>query len=693
MRTTAPLPRSRAGAAAPRARTRTAAALALVAALGVTGAATALPAAAGTQHRPPTAPAAAVDLGREVLPPGDGWASWSGTTRPDGVARTAAPTTGGVAAGPREVYVVDTWQELRDALAGKPGGSQTDARRNTVPRIVYVRGTIDAWERPDGTRTTCADLERQVTVEGTGAPFAMSDYIAAFGPGVDPSGPLETARTAAAALQAAQTLQHVGSNVTLVGVGDDARIVGGSLRIRDASNVIVRNLTLSDAYDCFPQWDANDSGGNWNSAYDNLSVWTSTSVWIDHNTFDDGDHPPATLDVVYGRPFEVHDGLVDITHGSDLVTVSYNALREHDKTSLVGSSDSRTQDRGQHRITYHHNRWTDIGQRAPRVRYGDVHVYNELYEQTKPALYPDGVGFQYYLGAGRESSIVAEQNVFELLPASDPAKILAGWGGTEAKVTGSLVNGEPFDVLAAYNATAATPLSAAVRWDPAAAYPYTAQPAAEVAATVRAQAGAGVLPSGSPVADRAPDRFRLAHDNGWDTGLHDGDYTVTATLYWGSNGTVAKLYEDGVLIDAAWLEGRTPGRQQVAFDVSGRTDGDRTYVVEVLNPWGSSTSAPLTVKVRDAAPAKAVLRHDNRDGDGDLTVTASLWWGTNAERYVLYRDGVEVDSQTLTPDTPHAQQVTTRLTGLAPGTYVFTAELSNAAGTTPTAPLTVVVRR
>lgn len=686
MRTTAPVPRRRA---------RSLGVLALVAALGVTGAATALPAAAGNAPKPtaPTSPETARDLGREVLPPGDGWASWSGTTRPEGVARTAAPTTGGVAAAPADVYVVDTWQELRDALAGKRGGSQTDARRNTVPRIVYVRGTIDAWERPDGTRATCADLERQVTVEGTGAPFAMADYIAAFGPGIDPSGPLETARVAAAALQAAQTLQHVGSNVTVVGVGDDARIVGASLRIRDASNVIVRNLTLSDAYDCFPQWDANDSGGNWNSAYDNLSVWTSTSVWVDHNTFDDGDHPPATLDTVYGRPFEVHDGLVDVTHGSDLVTISSNVLHEHDKTSLVGSSDSRTQDRGQHRITYHHNHWIDIGQRAPRVRYGDVHVYNELYEQTKPALYPDGVGFQYYLGAGRESSIVAEQNVFELLPSSDPAKILAGWGGTQAKVTGSLVNGEPFDVLAAYNATAATPLSDAVRWDPAAAYAYTAQPAADVAATVRAQSGAGVLPSGSPVADRAPDKFRLSHDNGWDTGLRDGDYTVTATLYWGSNGTVAKLYEDGVLVDAAWLEGRTPGRQQVAFDVTGRSDGDHQYVVEVLNPWGSSTSTPLTVKVRDAAPAKAVLKADNRDGDGDLTVTASIWWGTNAEAYVLYRDGVEVDRQALTPATPQAQHASTKVTGLAPGTYVFTAELSNAAGTTTTAPVTVVVRR
>ena len=91
-----------------------------------------------------------------------------------------------------------------------------------MPRIVYVTGTLDPWLRPDGTRLTCDDIAAQVTVPGTGAPFAMADYIAAFGPGIDPTGPLEQARVAAAALQAQLTLQHIGSNVTLVGVGDDA---------------------------------------------------------------------------------------------------------------------------------------------------------------------------------------------------------------------------------------------------------------------------------------------------------------------------------------------------------------------------------------------------------------------------------------------------------------------------------------
>lgn len=635
----------------------------------------------------------AVDLGREVIAAGDGWASWSGTTFPERVERIASPTTGGAAAAPADVYAVDSWQELRDALAGRAGGSQNDARYNVVPRIVYVSGTLDPWLRADGSRTTCDDIASQVTVAGTGAAFDMDDYIAAFGPGIDPSGPLEAARVEAAALQAKLTLQHIGSNVTLVGVGDEARVVGASLRIRDARNVIVRNLTLSDAYDCFPQWDAGDAGGNWNSAYDNLSVWTSTSVWVDHSTFDDGAHPVASLATVYGRPFEVHDGLLDVTHGSDLVTMSWNWFQHHDKTDIIGSSDSRLQDRGQHRVTQHHNRWTDIGQRGPRVRFGDVHVYNNLYEQTDATTRASSAGspfFQYFWGAGKESSIVAESNAVELIDPASVPRIIAGWGGTELSASDTLVNGEPVDVLAAYNASAASPLSSAVRWDPAEAYPYEPDPAADVAAIVRAGAGAGVLRSGAPGATGAPGTFAISDDNGRDTGLRDGDYRILADLWWGQNATVVKLYENGALVAAQWIDGSSPAAQHAAFDIAGRADGTYEYTVVALNPHGETVSRSHTVMVTDAAPGRAVLSASGAR-TGTVTIAADLWWGTNATEYVLFRDGVEIDRQPLTAATPAAQHAVTTVE-LEPGSYEFTAMLSNAAGATAARPVTVTVR-
>ena len=241
------------------------------------------------------------------------------------------------------------------------------------------------------------------------------------------------------------------------------------------------------------------------------------------------------------------------------------------------------------------------------MRFGDVHLYDNLYTQTTEGL------FQYYWGAGIESSIYAENNAFELAPGVDPARIITRWAGTQLFETGSTVNGQPTDILAAFNATAPVPLAATARWNPADVYDYTLDPVEDVPAIVRAEAGAGVLASGTPVATAAPGVAVLSDDNGQGTGLFDGSYTVTANLYWGQNATVAKLYENGVLVDAQWLTGTTPRRQTVAFPVTGKVNGTYTYVVELLNPYGTSTSRPRTVVVKDASPgARGPVRRQPR---------------------------------------------------------------------------------
>ena len=90
------------------------------------------------------------------------------------------------------------------------------------------------------------------------------------------------------------------------------------------SNVIVRNLEFADAADCFPAWDPTDGAtGNWNSLVrPDLAERRATNVWIDHNTFSDGDNPDSDQPLYFGRPYQVHDGASDIINGSDLVTVS-----------------------------------------------------------------------------------------------------------------------------------------------------------------------------------------------------------------------------------------------------------------------------------------------------------------------------------------------------------------------------------
>lgn len=428
-------------------------------------------------------------LARETLGDGDGWGS-AGTG-----------TTGGAAAAAQDVHVVRTWDELRTALGG------ADAHRQDVPRIVLVEGEIRAFGFDDPTSglPTCDDFAAQVQVaDDDPRPFSMAEYVATYDPAVwgwdPPTGPLEEARARAAAVQTAQVRQRVGSHVTIMGIGDDARIVGAHLHVQGVRDVIVRNLHLSDAYDCFPEWDPGDtSAGNWNALYDNLSVHTTENVWVDHVTFDDGDHPPASLPTVFGRPFEVHDGLLDITHESDLVTVSFSVFRDHDKTNLVGSGDGRQAlDGGRLRVTWHHNLWDDAGQRLPRVRFGDVDVYNN-YVRVSAA----GAGlFDYAWGVGVGSSIWAERNVVDLPPQVRVSSIVKDWGGTRLHATETLVNGVEVDVLAAYNDAVPEDarLAAGARWDPVAAG-VRGGPMHEVAQVrdvVLAEAGAGVL---HPVTD------------------------------------------------------------------------------------------------------------------------------------------------------------------------------------------------
>jgi pectate lyase len=387
----------------------------------------------------PVASAAAghdVPLGRQVLGPDDGWAA-EGTG-----------TTGGSTAPRENVHVVDTRAELVAALAAP------------APRIVHVRGLVDGNTDDAGRRLSCADYAAQ--------DYSLPAYLAAYDPAVwgrdtEPAGPLEDARAASAANQAARITVRVGSDTTIVGLGRQAVLKGLNLRVQDADNVVIRNLTFVDAADCFPAWDPTDgTAGEWNSAYDNLSVTGSTHVWVDHNTFTDGDNPDSAQPTYFGRPYQVHDGELDITAGSSLLTVSWNRFTDHDKTMLIGSTNNPATDRGRLDVTVHHNLFDNTLQRLPRVRFGRVHVYNNHYRL--PA------GLSYALGVGVESRIVAEHNVFEARTGVEPGELLYDWGGTALTGRGNLWRAGhrlvPVDLVGAYNATHDPDLGPDVGWEP-----------------------------------------------------------------------------------------------------------------------------------------------------------------------------------------------------------------------------------
>ncbi|MGK5448916.1 pectate lyase family protein [Streptomyces radiopugnans] len=363
------------------------------------------------------------DPARAVLPENDGWASAEGGT------------TGGAAADADHVFTVTNRAELAAALND---GDDT-------PKIVKVKGTIHGNADDQGAPLTCEDYQR----DG----YTLEKYLQAYDPAVwgdaDPSGPMEDARAASAAEQNKRVKLNVGSNTTLIGVGDDATILGASLQIRGVENVIVRNITFEDTYDCFPQWDPTDGeNGAWNSEYDNVVVYGSRHVWIDHNTFTDGRRPDSEQPRYFGQLFQQHDGLLDIVRGADLVTVSWNVFTEHDKTILLGNSDGATaDDRGKLRTTFHHNLFEDVNERAPRVRFGRVDSYNNHFKQN------EGAKYGYTWGIGKEAALVAEHNAFTLHKGLAPADTIRQWTpGTSMTERNNWVNGRYVDLLAAHNA-------------------------------------------------------------------------------------------------------------------------------------------------------------------------------------------------------------------------------------------------
>lgn len=398
------------------------------------------------------APAPAVPVERQTLPAGDGWASLDGGT------------TGGADAPADRVIDVRTRDELVAAVAGDE------------PKIVRVVADIDANTRADGTRIACEEYAR----DG----YSLDAYLAAYDPAVwsgPAKGALEDARKASQAAQRAQIEARIGSNTTVIGVGDVA-LTGFTFQVSGVDDVIIRNLRISDAYDCFPTW----NGETWKTEWDNLVVSGSTHVWLDHLTLDDGDTVDADQPVYFGERFLRHDGLLDVVRAADLVTISWSRMQGHDKSLLWGNGDDRITDRGALRVTLHHNELVDLNQRAPRVRFGQAHVYDNTYRVTDPGHYI------YSWGVGVESSIIARENTFELAEGVNPDRIIGHFGGTGIDAAGTWVNGAEVDVLAAYNAANPDlPLAGTVIGT---AGPHGPIQPAEVAARAVAEgAGSGVL--------------------------------------------------------------------------------------------------------------------------------------------------------------------------------------------------------
>ena len=355
-------------------------------------------------------------------------------------------TTGGAAAAPEHVFDVHDRAGLDAAL-----------RLGDKPKVIRLHAFIDLC--PGG-----AEAFRDPQ-------FSFDAFDRAFDPATwgrdDPKGPLEDARKRSEQRQAAVSIVRLPSNTTLLGAVPGAGFQHGMVLLDKVHNIVIRDLRFSDAYDHFPAWEPRDNvHGEWNSEYDGLSLRGAERVWVDHCQFDDGNHPDKAEPIRLGQRVQHHDGLLDITNGSDLVTVSWCRFQSHDKTMLIGNSDGlAAQDTGRLRVTLHHNHFHACKERTPRVRFGRVHVVSNLYSADQA----EDVG--YTLGAGIQSRLYAEHNRWELPAGVAPGQLIRRLKGSAIVVRDSRLNGQPVDLLQAWQAAhPAETLAADVGWQPDEAY-------------------------------------------------------------------------------------------------------------------------------------------------------------------------------------------------------------------------------
>jgi len=182
------------------------------------------------------------------------------------------------------------------------------------------------------------------------------------------------------------------TNKTIIGLCG-ARITG-HIGVSGSVNVIVRNLKIVGN-------NCSDSPSDCSAGADAVTLSNGAHhVWFDHCDVSDGS-----------------DGNLDITSGSDFVTISYtkfsySTMRTdpmagasgHRFSNLIGSADNVAEDAGHLNVTWHHDWWAqNVNQRMPRTRRGDIHVFNNLYTAA---------GNSYCTNAGFETHVLVENNVY-----------------------------------------------------------------------------------------------------------------------------------------------------------------------------------------------------------------------------------------------------------------------------------------
>ncbi|MFF6806206.1 pectinesterase family protein [Streptomyces sp. NPDC012616] len=235
----------------------------------------------------------------------------------------------------------------------------------------------------------------------------------------------------------------VQSDKTIVGSGTSGQIVGGGFFLgQGVHNVIIRNLTIRDAYQ-----------GVWNDKehdFDGIQMDGAHHVWIDHN------------DIRH-----MADGLIDSRKDTTYLTVSWNKLSQENKAFGIGWTTNVTAD-----ITIHHNWVRETEQRNPSTdNVAHAHLYNNFLEDVAGTDIKSSYG-NYSRG---KTNMVLENSYFQGMTnpvVRDATATLVQRGNLFSGTSGKNESG-----------------GSGAAWNPKTYYPYTLDKTADVPALLKSGTG------------------------------------------------------------------------------------------------------------------------------------------------------------------------------------------------------------
>lgn len=197
------------------------------------------------------------------------------------------------------------------------------------------------------------------TTGGSGGPTVTVTSLAALESAASTSGP-EIIRVNGMFTGSGEV--PVASNKTIIGVGANSGLTGIGLSMQGKSGANIHNVIIQNMNISFVTASSGDG--------DAIHIQYADHIWADHNNL--------SSDMSHGKDF--YDGLIDITHASDYVSVSWNYIHDHYKVSLVGDSDNNgSEDTGHLHVTYYDNYFQNFDSRTPSLRFGTGHVFNNYF--------------------------------------------------------------------------------------------------------------------------------------------------------------------------------------------------------------------------------------------------------------------------------------------------------------------------